>query len=177
MKPLRVLQTTPRLLQRCNHSSSNRAKANIRLSPVYCSKGNFLKTESSQGLSPIRFSFRSKCNVAINLFSFFVSWKSERSVFPARWQQSQDFTKHRFFKSFAHCCPYSFCNRRGLQRCIRFVFVFQKANARYSFMQYENCNGSPCQFSNIPIRKMPDHTAKGTADKVLNILLMAAVLS
>lgn len=197
MKPLRVPQTTLRLLQRCNHSSCNRGRTNTTFFPQNSNSRNTPKTTDWQGFSLFVLCSVENCNVAITLHLFFLPWESERSLISTTWQQSYNFAKQRIFKAFhpsarlfvlfrgAIATLHLFCFCFSKSERSLFVFCFPKKqnvpiNAPYPLCECtEHVSGiyPLYQFSHIPIRKTPDHIAGGSADKTLNIHLMAEVLS
>ena len=75
MKPLRVPQTTLRLLQRCNHSSCNRGRTNTAFFPQNSNSQNTPKTTDWQGFSLFVLCSVDNCNVAFDSYLFLQSWK------------------------------------------------------------------------------------------------------
>lgn len=133
----------------------------------------------------------------IIIFCFVFRGKANARLFPPHGSSHIISPSSVFSRLFIPPLAYLFCFVEQMQRCICFVFVFPKSerslfvfcfpkkqnvpiNAPYPLCECtEHVSGiHPLyQFSHIPIRKTPDHIAGGSADKTLNIHLMAEGLS
>lgn len=106
-----------------------RGNANARLFPVHCNRGNVPKTENSQGLSPILFSFRRKCNVAIKPLFVFPSVEKRTFGYLLPYGSRPYLYRIAVFQGYRHyiCVPFSL--QCEMQRCICFVFCFYEKRA------------------------------------------------